>query len=596
MQYGRLMRMAMSMAALVVTVSAAVAQFGAAGGSGSPPELKLAAYHNTTATPPGEQARLAIVIEIPDGWHINAHKPLDEYLIPTEAALEPPEGFAIAGMAYPEPILASFSFSDDKLAVYEHTAAVGVLVTVAPTVAPGEYELPGTLRYQACNDTVCAPPKTVSFVANLTVAAPGAAVAEQHAGIFERIDFGQAAAAETALPSEETPSEVPAEDADAGDWQALAANFSVTGRNSGYMGSEPFIEWLNGVEAGTIDSSLNAFAGKSALAIILLTLLGGLALNLTPCVLPLIPINLAIIGAGAQAGSRGRGFALGGVYGLAIALVYGILGIVAVLTGSSFGSINASPWFNLAIAAVFVVLALAMFDIITIDFTRFQTRVNLDKSRKGTFYLAFGMGAVSALLAGACVAPVVIFVILLARDLYQANPIALALPLLLGAGMALPWPFLGAGLSFLPKPGAWMTKVKYVFGVFILIFAAYYGYLSYELFAERYGVDEAAVASSVEGLDEDGWTPSLAEGLARAKAENKPVLIDFWATWCKNCLTMNQTTFKDARVKEALADYVKVKYQAQQPDAAPARDVMEQFGVGGLGLPVYVILEPDSGE
>ena len=60
---------------------------------------------------------------------------------------------------------------------------------------------------------------------------------------------------------------------------------------------------------------------------VLFILLGGLALNLTPCILPMIPINLAIIGAGAQAGSRRRGFSLGATYGLGIALVYGLLGV-----------------------------------------------------------------------------------------------------------------------------------------------------------------------------------------------------------------------------------------------------------------------------
>ena len=593
MRYRKLLRISVGVIVLFKAISAA-AQFGPLAGPGGPPELGIAAYQQTSGAVPGEQARIAVVIEVPDGWHINAHQPLDEYLIPTEVSLEPPEGVTLEGLVYPEAVLASFSFSQEKLAVYEHTVTVGIAMSVAGNTAPGEYELPGSLRYQACNDTVCAPPKTVPFAAKLMVVAPGTAVSEQHADIFERIDFGKAGAAPTAQPPENTLPQPPAEGEETGDWRSLADDFTVTGRNSGYISSDAFIEWVEGVESGVVSTDLNAFAGKSVLAIILLTLLGGLALNLTPCVLPLIPINLAIIGAGAQAGSRRRGFALGGVYGLAIALVYGILGLVAVLTGSSFGSINASPWFNLAVAVVFIVLALAMFDIITIDFTRFQNKVAIDKSRKGTFYLAFGMGAVAAMLAGACVAPVVIFVILLARELYQVNPIALALPFLLGVGMALPWPFLGAGLSFLPKPGAWMIKIKYAFGVFILAFAAYYAYLSYELFSERYGVDQAEVASSAQGLDEEGWTPSLAEGLARAKDENKPVLIDFWATWCKNCLTMNQTTFKEPRVQDALADYVKVKYQAQQPDESPARDVMEQFGVSGLGLPVYVILEPNK--
>ena len=86
-------------------------------------------------------------------------------------------------------------------------------------------------------------------------------------------------------------------------------------------------------------------------------------------------INLAIIGAGAQAGSRGRGLLLGATYGAAMAVVYGVLGVFVILTAGTFGTINSSPWFNLAIAVLFVVLALAMFDVIVIDFSRL-THVN----------------------------------------------------------------------------------------------------------------------------------------------------------------------------------------------------------------------------
>ena len=97
------------------------------------------------------------------------------------------------------------------------------------------------------------------------------------------------------------------------------------------------------------------FEGRGPLAILLIVLVGGIALNLTPCVLPMIPINLAIIGAGARAASRKRGFWLGAAYGSAMALVYGVLGVVVILTAGTFGTINASPWFNLAIAVLFVV-------------------------------------------------------------------------------------------------------------------------------------------------------------------------------------------------------------------------------------------------
>ena len=206
---------------------------------------------------------------------------------------------------------------------------------------------------------------------------------------------------------------------------------SVTGTAVGYLGTADFLQFIQNAEAGVKEKGL--FEGRGPLAILVLVLLGGLALNLTPCVLPMIPINLAIIGAGAQAGSRGRGFLLGATYGAAMALVYGVLGLIVILTAGTFGAINASPWFNLGIAVLFVVLALAMFDVLVIDFSRFSTRFNVGRRRPGHVSVAFGMGAVAALLAGACVAPVVIQVVLFSSNLYASGtPLALALPFLLG--------------------------------------------------------------------------------------------------------------------------------------------------------------------
>jgi thioredoxin:protein disulfide reductase len=180
--------------------------------------------------------------------------------------------------------------------------------------------------------------------------------------------------------------------------------------------------------------------------------------------------------------------------------------------------------------------------------------------------------------------------VLFSSDLYaKGTATALALPFLLGIGMAIPWPLAGAGIAALPKPGKWMVKVKQAFGVIILGTALYYGYTSYSLFADRW-VDAAQVSSSVEEKLKEGWHASLAEGLEVAQREQKPVLIDLWATWCKNCLTMDQTTFKNAEVKAAIDGYVKIKYQAEQPDEEPAKSVMQRFDA--VGLPTYVILKP----
>ena len=156
------------------------------------------------------------------------------------------------------------------------------------------------------------------------------------------------------------------------------------------------------------------------------------------------------------------------------------------------------------------------------------------------------------------------------------------------------WPFRGPspeqGLTALPKPGPWMVRVKQAFGVFILATASHYGYLAYGLFADRW-VDPKEVAASVEEKLKSGWHVSLAEGLNVALLEQKPVLIDMWATWCKNCVVMDRTTLADPAVEKALDGYVKIKYQTEQLDEYPARALVERYKV--IGLPTYLLLHPN---
>ena len=222
-------------------------------------------------------------------------------------------------------------------------------------------------------------------------------------------------------------------------------------------------------------------------------------------------------------------------------------------------------------------LSLAMFDRFSIDFSRWGGNWNpLQKS--GRWIGSFLLGALAALLAGACVAPVLIAVILFAADLYaKGNSAGLLLPFVLGIGMALPWPLAGAGMAVLPKPGAWMNRIKICFGIIILAAAAWYGYLGYTLLPGAY--------------DRDAEFARLEEALAQSKKENRPILLDFHASWCKNCKEMERSVLPDPQVQQALKAFLVVPFQAEQPSDPKVAALLNRFGF--RGLPAFAIIQPE---
>ncbi len=441
-------------------------------------------------------------------------------------------------------------FSGEMVKVYKHNIQMSYSVATN-----AEFPIAVTVEYQGCSDSLCFMPQSEIF----NISATGQMVAS---GV---------------IPN----SSVQSSD--------LLNGFKITGTDLGYKKVDEFIEFIERVEdgKGINKNPLRDMLEKQGIwVLVIFILLGGLALNLTPCVLPMIPINIAIIGAGTQAGSRSRGFGLGAIYGLGIALVYGALGLVVVLTGSQFGTLNSSPWFNIGIAILFLGLSLAMFDIFSIDFSRLQS--GGQGGNRGSFLTAFIFGGVAALLAGACVAPVLIGVLILSTEIYKSGTTAgLLLPFLLGIGMALPWPFAGAGLSFLPKPGKWMENIKRVFGVIILLAALYYGWLGIKLLKPP----SMQTNHTSETVEEMTWLTSFDDALELSHKTGKPIFVDVWATWCKSCKAMSATTLKDPAVLARLENYVPLKFQAENPKDPDTKRMLDALGV--KGQPFYVVLQPE---
>lgn len=535
---------------------------------------------------------LSVTFSIPD----------HHYLYANQIDIQPEENVELVPRHIPEARQKHDPFTDTIVGVYEHDTT---FTYVMKGSADGSVNI--RVQYQGCSENICFLPVTERF--SLTL--------ENETRTKPNLVFPSRAGGWTELQHESP--------------LISSRRFNLAGRATGYLQPKKFIKFLDRVEAGHgFDENIlrHTFQEKRLWISAILIVLGGLALNLTPCVLPLIPINLAIIGTGVQstltdspssmgqatstcsllrrgyggqagqagrAAFRWRGFALGGTYGSGIALVYGMLGLVAIRTGIRFGTLNSSPWFNVAVAIIFLLMALAMFGMLNIDFTRFQSRISTDKLKHGSYLTAFILGGIMALLAGACVAPVVISVLLLSADLYACrNVVGLFLPFLLGIGMALPWPFAGAGLSLLPKPGRWMVIIKYAFGAIILLFALWYMRLGFSLLSARTESSrEAVIAAQLQGIEE-GWMTSLDEALTLAEQKGKPVFVDFWASWCKSCLKMEKTTFKDPDVRRRLEPYVKVKYRAEDPSDDAAKAVLDHFRV--IGLPTYVVLVPRERE
>jgi thiol:disulfide interchange protein DsbD len=330
---------------------------------------------------------------------------------------------------------------------------------------------------------------------------------------------------------------------------------------------------LQAAAAPAPDRIGRALDGARLAVIVPLFLVLGLGLAFTPCMLPMVPILSAlVVGDGDRIGGpRKRGLALSASYALGMALTYTAMGVAAGLAGESIAGALQTPWVLGTFGAVLALLALSMFGLYDLQLPpSLQAKLAGAANRRPAGRLAgtFAAGAVSALILGPCVAPPLAGVLAWIGRTRDALLGGVAL-FALAAGMSVPLLVFGTSAGrLLPRAGAWMGKVKVLFGVVLLATGCWIVAPLLPAFKapSAHGPRFAPVASMA--------------ALDAALAGGQPILLDFYADWCVACREMEAKTFSVPAVKAQLAGVRLLR--ADVTAAGPAeRALLKRFGLFG---------------
>ena len=512
-----------------------------------------------------------------------------------------PSRYTVTSTELPAGNLKYDQFLEKEVENYEGQIEVKSFVQVLRDTPPGIHDIKLKVRYQGCSDKICFLPKVEEFLIPVQV---------------ESADWG--------MPVSQT-EDKPPQTVSKSEKKAEASGFQKTIESKGIFVS------------------------------LVLIFLAGVGLSFTPCVYPMIPITVAVIGgqaAGEQTTARKplTAFFLSLIYVLGISIVYAAMGVAAASTGVLFGVALQSPWVIGFVVTVFVGLAMSMFGVYYMRVPSFISDRLGTKSGK-SFAGVFVMGLVSGIVASPCIGPALaslLVYIASTGNKFLGFWMLFVFACGLGVLLIVLGTFSGA-IKALPKSGGWMETVERIFGLLLIGAALYYlrFILSESAFVITLGIflivtavfsggfdrlthestvfqrakrtfgiiafifgayflvghllikgfilppfQTTTAVSSAVAKEKIVCVLSEEEGLRQAKAEGKMATIDFWAEWCAACKEFEKYTYTDPDVIRESRRFVNIKIDCTNANDPKIKQLWDKYGV--VGLPTIVFINKDG--
>ncbi|MBN1625935.1 MAG: thioredoxin fold domain-containing protein [Deltaproteobacteria bacterium] len=516
----------------------------------------------------GETHPVIFRINIAEGWYIHGDAAGSGEIIPTRLSFIETPFLKIEDIRFPDPAQKRFEYLTSSIDIFSGDILVNANIVFSADSSPGIYDVDGALSYQACSDNACRPPESVPVKSTIEVVPLDMPSQDINTDLFLSIDAG---------------------------------DYSDT-KSPGIFDSNKGVPWI-----------------------LVLIFLGGLALNLSPCIYPMIPITVSYFG-GKSGTMKGNTLIHGILYLTGLSVTNSLLGVFSALSGGMLGSVLQHPSALITIAFIMMILGLSFFDLWEI---RIPPALNRIASRNfGGYFGTFFMGLTIGIIAAPCIGPFILGLFTYVGQ--KGDPFfGFLCFFILSMGMGLPICVLAlfsGAIKRLPISGDWMLWIRRLMGWVLIAMAAYMisplvqgtvvrsaiffvvsiaagihlGWL------ERAGKEIARFRSikMISGVliiilgvvffysaipHKKGikWQPYDESVLLSAGREGKPVILDFYADWCIPCKGLDKTVFGDPEVIDLSKGFIAVRIDLTREQPFQ-EEVLKRYSVTGVPTVIFI--------